>query len=392
MAATDGTTTGSSRSLPSWRHWRLDVGIALLACVAQLAFTTLAARGQPEREPLDVLGYLLLAVGPLALVARRRYPMAVLAVAFATTLAYSLTEYPRGPIFFGLIVAFFTAVTMGRRLAAIFSLVLGYAAFLWLPYLIGTEPAPSLATGLGLAAWLLVLLSAAEFVRVRRERAQEAARMQEEETLRRASEERLRIARELHDALGHHIALINVQAGVALHLDEELSDQAREALDAIRQASKEALTELRSVLDILRQVDEHAPRTPTPTLRRIDELVSGAAAAGLQVRTETVGEVRPLPFGVDVAAFRILQEALTNVARHAGPARATVQVAYGEHDLTLQVDDDGRGPAAHGAAGSGKGILGMRERVAALGGELEAGPRPEGGFRVRARLPLDGSG
>jgi signal transduction histidine kinase len=376
----------------SGRWWRVDVGIALLVCAAQLAFTTLAARGQPEREPLDLLAYALLAAGPLALVARRKYPVAVLAVAFASTLGYSLTDYPRGPIFFGLIVAFFTALTMGHRLAAIVTLVIGYVGFLWLPYLLGTEPAPSLAASLGLAAWLLVLLSAAEFVRVRRERAQEAARMREEEARRRASEERLRIARELHDALGHHIALINVQAGVALHLGEELSDQARAALDAIRQASKEALTELRSVLDILRQVDEHAPRAPTPTLRRIDDLVSGAAAAGIQVRTETVGEVRPLPFGIDVAAFRILQEALTNVARHAGSANATVHVAYGDHDLTLQVDDDGRGAASDGVTGSGKGILGMRERVAALGGELEAGPRPEGGFRVRARLPLNGSG
>jgi signal transduction histidine kinase len=391
MATTDGTVRESSRWLRSWPDWRLDVGIALLACVAQLAFTTLAARGQPEREPLDALAYALLAVGPLALAARRRYPVAVLAVAFATTLAYSLTDYPRGPIFFGLIVAFFTVVTIGHRLAAILSLVLGYVGFLWLPYLVGTEPAPSLAASLGLAAWLLVLLSAAEFVRVRRERAQEASRMQEEEARRRASEERLRIARELHDALGHHIALINVQAGVALHLGEELSEQARASLDAIRQASKEALTELRSVLDILRQVDEHAPRAPTPTLRRINDLVSGAAAAGLQVRTETVGEVRPLPFGIDVAAFRILQEALTNVARHAGSANATVHVAYGDRDLTVQVDDDGRGPGPDGVTGSGKGILGMRERVAALGGELETGPRPEGGFRVRARLPLDGS-
>ncbi|MGH2650777.1 MAG: sensor histidine kinase, partial [Actinomycetota bacterium] len=141
----------------------------------------------------------------------------------------------------------------------------------------------------------------------------------------------------------------------------------------------------------LRQGDEQAPRAPTPTLRQLDDLVSRAAAAGLQVRTETVGEVRPLPFGVDVAAFRIVQEALTNVARHAESGTATVQIAYGERDLTLQVDDDGRGLAAHGTPASGKGILGMRERVATLGGDLEAGPRPEGGFRVRARLPLDGA-
>jgi signal transduction histidine kinase len=124
----------------------------------------------------------------------------------------------------------------------------------------------------------------------------------------------------------------------------------------------------------------------------LDNLVSQAAAAGLAVRAETVGQVRPLSFGIDVAAFRIVQEALTNVARHAGPATATVQIAYGDRDLTVQVDDDGRGQAQQAKLATGKGILGMRERVAALGGELEAGPRPGGGFRVRARLPLDGAG
>jgi signal transduction histidine kinase len=146
------------------------------------------------------------------------------------------------------------------------------------------------------------------------------------------------------------------------------------------------------VLDILRQEGEPAARTPTWTLARLDELVSQAAAAGLVVQTETDGEARRLPFAVDVAAFRIVQEALTNVSRHAGPATATVRTSYGDGELTVQVDDDGRGPSPHGAAaGSGKGIMGMRERVAALGGDLQAGPRPGGGFRVRARLPLDGA-
>jgi signal transduction histidine kinase len=145
------------------------------------------------------------------------------------------------------------------------------------------------------------------------------------------------------------------------------------------------------VLDILRQEGEPAARSPTWTLARLDELVSQAAAAGLIVRTETDGEVRRLPFAVDVAAFRIVQEALTNVSRHAGPATATVRTSYGDRELTVQVDDDGRGPAPNGAAaGGGNGIVGMRERVAALGGDLQAGPRPGGGFRVLARLPLDG--
>jgi signal transduction histidine kinase len=374
------------------RGWRLDVVLALAVAVVQVLGTTGAAQGQHEREPLDALAYLLLAAGPAALLVRRSYPVAVYAFVFCTTLAYALLGYPQGPIFLSLVVAFFTVVTTGHRLVAVLGLAAGYAGFLWLPYLLDREPAPSLEATLGLAAWLLVLLSAAEFVRVRRERAVEAARIREEEARRRASEERLRIARELHDALGHHISLINVRAGVALHLNEPLPEQARSALDAIRQASKEALTELRSVLDILRQSDEQASWSPTPTLARLDNLVSRAAGAGLRVRTETVGEVRPLPYGVDVAAFRIVQEALTNVARHAGPATAAVQIAYGPGELTVQVDDDGHGPPAQARPGSGKGILGMKERVAALSGELEAGPRPGGGFRVKARFPLDGAG
>jgi signal transduction histidine kinase len=289
-------------------------------------------------------------------------------------------------------VAYLTAAVRGHRFAAVAAAVAGLAVFPWLDAVLRDRPGPSFVGVAGLAAWLLVLLGAAEAVRIRRERAAEAARIQEEEARRRASEERLRIARELHDALGHHLSLISVQSGVALHLNEQLPEQARSSLSAIKQASKEALGELRSVLDVLRQEDEPAPRTPTSTLARLDELVSQAAAAGLEVRTEVDGDVRSLPFGVDVAAFRIVQEALTNVARHAGPATATVRVAYGERDLTVEVDDDGRGHPAGNGDGSGKGIVGMRERVATLGGDLEAGPRPGGGFRVRARLPLDGAG
>jgi signal transduction histidine kinase len=236
-----------------------------------------------------------------------------------------------------------------------------------------------------------VLLGGAEIVRIRRERVAEEARIAQEEALRRASEERLRIARELHDALGHHLSLINVQSGVALHLNEDLPDQARSSLSAIKEASKEALIELRSVLDILREEGERAPRSPTSTLARLEDLVSQAAAAGLDVRTETEGTTRPLPFGVDVAAFRIVQEALTNVTRHAGKATATIRLSYGERHVTVEIDDDGRGAPPQGTVGTGRGIVGMRERVSALGGELEAGPRPEGGFRVRARLPLDGA-
>jgi signal transduction histidine kinase len=357
----------------------------------QIVGTRLAGFRQPERLDLDALGVLLLAAGPVALVLRRRYPAAVLGFVLATTLGYLLLDYPRGPIFLALIVAFVTAVMSGHRVAAITSLTVGYFSFLWLPYLVGTEPPPSFGQALGLAAWLLVLLTVSEIARSRRERALELTRTREEEARRRASEERLRIARELHDVLAHNISLINVQAGVALHLMDERPEQARTALTAIKQASNEALGELRSVLDILREGRESPPRSPTSGLARLDDLIANTEAAGLRVTTRVEGNRRSLSSGVDLAAFRIVQEALTNVTRHAGEAHATVSLDYGDRDLTVMIDDDGRGASGARPSG-GKGISGMRERAAALGGELEAGPRPDGGFRVRARLPLHDDG
>ena len=374
------------------RGGALLVDALLAAGLAALltAGTYFASLGQPERRAFDAGAVALVVVAAGALAARRRHPVAVLAAVFGTVLVYFAFGYANGPIWLTLIVAYFTAVARGHRLAAAITAVAGFVIFPWLDYVIRDGPAPSLGHLGGLAAWLLVLLGAAEIVRTRRERIAEAARIREEEARRRASEERLRIARELHDALGHHLSLISVQSGVALHLDEELSEEARASLSAIKHASKEALGELRSVLDILRQEGEPAPRLPRLTLARLDDLASRAATAGVEVRTVTDGEVRPLPFGVEAAAFRIVQEALTNVTRHAGRATATVRVSYGKRELTVQVDDDGRGETPTGTA-SGTGIVGMRDRAAALGGELEAGPRPGGGFRVRARLPLVGA-
>jgi signal transduction histidine kinase len=364
----------------------LAAGLAVLLTVASY----FASMGQPSGRAFDAGAAALVILAAGALAARRRYPAAVLAMVFGATLVYIALGYDQGPIWIALIVAYVTAIVHRHRLAAWIAAAAGFLTFPWLDYVLRDRPAPSLLHLAALGAWLLVLLGIGEAVRIRRERAAEAIRIREEEALRRASEERLRIARELHDALGHHLSLINVQSGVALHLAKELPEQTRTSLAAIKQASKEALTELRSVLEILRQEGERAPRSPTSTLTRLGELVSQAAAAGLDVRTEIDGDVRPLPFGVDVAAFRIVQEALTNVTRHAGPATATVRLSYGDRDLTVQVDDDGRGPQAGGPAGGGSGIAGMRERVSALGGDLEAGPRPDGGFRVRARLPVDG--
>jgi signal transduction histidine kinase len=372
-----------------------DVAVAVLVGAVQLGITTLAARHRPGAQPLDPLGYLLLAAGPVALLWRWRSPTWVLAAVMAACVLYFALGYPYGPGWLALIVAFWTAVTGGARRFAWATALVGLAAYFALaPLLDRGAPVASVATVVAHLGWLLVVLAAAEVAMAGRQRRQAAEQSRAEEARRRAGEERMRIARELHDVLAHNISLINVQAGVALHLMDEQPGQARGALQAIKQASNDALGELRSVLDVLRQGDEAEPRSPASGLAQLDRLVAGAEATGLAVRTLVEGTPRPLPAGTDLAAYRIVQESLTNVTRHAGPAGATVLVRYGAGDLTVQVDDDGRGPAAATGPGNGNGngIRGMRERVAALGGELSAGARPGGGFRVLARLPLDGEG
>ncbi|WP_329252429.1 sensor histidine kinase [Actinoallomurus sp. NBC_01490] len=342
---------------------------------------------------LDPPAYALLATGPLALLFRRRYPTTTLAVVMAATVLYLLRGYTFGPVFLSPVIAIVAAVTAGRRALtyAIPSGALGVLAVvsLFTPFGPFRLAYWTLGHTLAVFTWLVVLLTGAEIFRVRRERADEVRRTRAEEERRQASEERLRIARELHDVLAHNISMINVQAGVALHLMDERPEQARTALSAIKDASKEALTEVRSVLGVLRQVDESAPRSPTAGLARLDGLISRARVAGITVHTETGGEPRPLPAGVDLAAFRIIQESLTNVTRHAGPGvTATVRLRYDDDGLLIEILDDGRG-APGDLPGGGNGIPGMRERVAALGGEISTGPRTDaGGFRVRARLPV----
>jgi signal transduction histidine kinase len=219
-----------------------------------------------------------------------------------------------------------------------------------------------------------------------------AMQARQEQTLRQASDERLRIAQELHDVLGHHLSLINVRAGVALHLLDNRPEEARRALEAIKAASAEALREVRGVLAALHPTDGTAPRAPTQGLADLDELVAQTVAADLPVAVLRSGAVRALPAEVDRAAYRIVQEALTNVRRHAGPgAHATVRVGYGDDTLTLQITDDGAAPAPTTLDNPGNGIPGMRERAAALGGSLAAGPRASGGFQVEATLPVSGT-
>jgi signal transduction histidine kinase len=357
-----------------------------LVAVVQVAGTFGAAHGQPDRRPVDGLAVALLLVAPVAIVLLRRWTTpAVLAVGAATG-SYFARDYPFGPVFLGLVIALVASVARGHRLAAWTAAALVLAGHVADVALLHQRW--SWQSFGGVLAWTLVVLAIAEVVRSWRERAatfREAAR---ETRRRQAGEERLRIAQELHDVVAHHMSLINVQAGVALHLAEkQRPEQAEPALRAIKDASKEALTELRSLIDVLRADDAPAPRTPQATLARLDDIVDRSRHAGLDITRTVTGRPRALSAALELAAYRIVHESVTNIVRHAHARRATVDLDYGDTVLTVRVEDDGTGGPMLRNLKRGNGISGMQERARALGGELDLAPSPLGGLRIEARIP-----
>ncbi|PSL55955.1 signal transduction histidine kinase [Saccharothrix carnea] len=352
-----------------------DIALALAAGLVALLGLLVQARGIDTPAEWAALAAVL--VSSAALYVRRRHPIPVGVVALAAVAAYGALLQQPGPIMVVFVVALYTVVDEGHLAVAI---GLGLASVLAFAFADSFTKANNGATFLH-AGWLVAVIvgvtrNRRAYLAEARARALAAEQRMEEEARRRATEERLRIARELHDALGHHLSLINVQASAALHRpDPERTEQ---ALTAIKQTSKETLRELRTTLTALRQ-DGGVP----PGLNRLDDLITTAGRTGLEIRVE-LAETRPLPPEVDLAAFRIVQEALTNVTRHAAATAAVVRVRPDDDAVLVEVEDDG-----DGAPGTpGNGILGMRERAQALGGSLTAGPRPDGGFRVHARLPL----
>ena len=367
-----GTVTsiaiGNETGPPNGSGWdALRYGAAILAC-ASLAFR--------RRWPPLVLG--LTALGDAALVALGVRGPAQIAVAFAIYTVAATSTRRLSPLVVGSVVA---TVLLGALVAA---------------------DGPEWGTVIGGPAVVLLGWIAGENTRARRiyatglaERAAERELEREERVRQAATDERLRIARELHDVVAHAMSLIAVRAGAARMVMDEQPDEARAALSIIETTSRRALREMRRLVGVLRQPDEtaRAELEPAPSLALLAELVRQSAQAGVQVDVDVTGNVRVLPDGVDVSAYRIIQEALTNVVRHAGPTNAHLRVRYGAHDVEIELIDDG-GPTPppvvlpEAREGSGHGLVGMRERVALYGGELLTGPTPNG-YRVLARLPID---
>nr|WP_308800878.1 sensor histidine kinase [Streptomyces polyasparticus] len=388
------------------------LAVAVLACMVTASFVEPYGVHGPHfgRAP-EAISVVLMVASAGALVFRRRAPLLVLILTVAATLVELTTGDQRAPVMMAVVIALFTVASMTDRpttwrFALPIMAVMTAAAML-------TSKLPWYAQeNLGVVAWSGLAAAAGDALRSRRafidairERAERAERTREQEALRRVAEERLRIARDLHDVVAHHIALVNVQAGVASHVMDKRPDQAKEALAHVREASRSALNELRATVGLLRQSgDPEAPTEPAPGLARLDDLLDTFRAAGLPVELVHNDNGEQLQAAVDLAAYRIIQEALTNVQKHAGMgAKAEVSVLRVSRNLEITVlDNGGTGRGADTGAGAsvdeddkpsptpegGHGLIGMRERVSALGGTCTTGPRYGGGFRVHAILPL----
>ena len=367
---------------------------AVAASLAAVVVILIAARDETDAKAPDALAFGLgLAIGGMLLV-RRRAPLAVFLASAVAVVGYHALDYPAIGLAVPLAPAAYTAAESGhvRVVVAVFAALEAWA-IAWRA--LGEDQSILRTVGeqtLFEVALITAVLLLVEALRSRRawlaettERLRLIAADREREAERRVEQERLRIAREMHDVLAHTIAVIGVQAGVA---DEALADSPEEAhasLRTIRAKSREAMSELRATVGVLREPRDGAPTAPAPGLARLSGLVETAAAANVRVAVETTGGTCELPAVVDMTAYRIVQEALTNVLRHADAHVATVSIAYRPGAVVIDVCDDGRGGDAAGS--NGHGVAGMHERAAAVGGELEAGPAEAGGFRVRAVLP-----
>ncbi|MEU7516330.1 histidine kinase [Streptomyces sp. NPDC042898] len=367
---------------------RAGVRDGVIAVGVAAALLGTGVSGQHSATRLDVLGYVLLAAGGLALFAARRAPVPVLVVTGVCALGYQAAGFDVPAVAY--LFAVYAAMRAGHRAVTVAASV---AVLATLPLaalasgLDGTGEAFAQARGALEIAWLIAAGAAGEALRQAERRADEAERTREETARRRADEERLRIARELHDSLTHQISIIKVQSEVAVHVARKRGEQVPEALLAIQEAGREATRELRATLEALRDDDTSPPRG----LGHVPELVERSRLTGLDATLTIEGQRQDVSAAVGRTVYRIVQESLTNIARHSAAATASVRIDYRPDALAVRIDDDGGGadPATATTSTPGVGLLGMRERVTVLGGRLRAEPRGEGGFTVQAELPLD---
>ncbi|MFC9268708.1 sensor histidine kinase [Streptomyces zhihengii] len=360
--------------------WSIAVGVAALLLGTGLS-------GPHPSGGREVLGLALLAAGALALAARRRAPLVVLAVGGLSAVGYQAAGFEVLAVSY--LVAVYSAVRAGHR-AITLTASIGLLAALFLTALV--FPGGPLREVVGQArttleiAWLIAAIAAGEAVRQAERRADEAEHTREETARRRADEERLRIARELHDSLTHQISVIKVQSEVAVHVARRRGEQVPQALLVIQEAGREASRELRATLEALR--DDGL--TPPHGLDHIPDLVKQFQTTGLETALRVEGHQYAVSAAVGRTAYRIVQESLTNVSRHAAATTASVLIDHRPDALAIRVDDNGKA-TPDTAPTPGLGLLGMHERVTALGGSLRTEPRSAGGFTVQAELPLSGA-
>jgi signal transduction histidine kinase len=373
----------------------LDALVAVVACVvAELEL----ALGSNINGPAWV-NAIAAAGSTLPIIFRRRWPLGVvIAIAVVVVgqeaLNGDLTENSVTPLLTFPMAVYAVAAYTDRRRALI---GLGAAiTFVWIDVALSNNPesADFLFTALLVGGpWLVGRIVAArgELAMELRDKADRLEREQDKQSQLAVAHERARIARELHDVVAHNVSVMVVQAAAARRMIDHDAEKAKEVLGSVEQTGRSALKEMRRMVGMLGQADEELALAPQPSVDELEWLIERAREAGLDVDLTIEGEKRRLESGVDLSAFRIVQEALTNTLKHAGPARAEVTLRYGEHDVEVDVSDNGRGvPAAAGnGAEIGQGLVGMRERVAMLGGEIEAGYRKDGGFAVHAKLPLE---
>jgi signal transduction histidine kinase len=379
--------------------WMSDILV-----VAMVIAVTVGGAIAPSQKPHvpgapNGLNLTIAVLSCLALLRRRQHPLIVLALTELAQLAYLVADGRDGSILLPTLIALYTVASREglRRGLWIASAVAVAHTVIRLAVLASAFVRPENYLSV---VWLYLPVAVGEAVRAKRAywaevqaRLARADREREEEAARRVTAERMRIARELHDVVAHSIAMINIQAGVAAHVIEQDVGQARQALVHIKEASRDALAELRTTLGVLRQDGESDhPTEPMPGADGIESLVASYRTAGLPVQLEIAGAPRPLPAPVGLALYRIVQESLTNAVKHAGPgAQAAVRIRYVPHEVDVEVADDGRGASAGPGTGTGHGLLGMRERATAVGGTLRAGPGADRGYLVAARLPTGGA-